>query len=94
MTQTPTQTHRKPIRISTIFDHAVLIIGALVMILPVLMLLQTASTSDLETMKNGPGLVIGDQLPVNFEKAMFQADGFSGENTGLRMLWNSPYPHV
>ncbi|SCM66125.1 ABC transporter permease subunit [Donghicola eburneus] len=76
-------------RWSAVLDHSILIIGSLIMILPVVMLLQMASTTDVHTMKNGPGLVFGDQLPVNFDKAMFKADGFSGENTGLRMLYNS-----
>ncbi|NIY71246.1 ABC transporter permease subunit [Marivivens donghaensis] len=79
----------KRIKLETILDHTVLIIGSLIMILPIVMLLQMASTPDIETIKNGPGLVFGDQIPVNFEKAMFQADGFSGANTGVRMLYNS-----
>ncbi|WP_194096407.1 ABC transporter permease subunit [Marivivens aquimaris] len=79
----------KRIKLETILDHTVLIIGSLIMILPIVMLVQMASTPDIETIKNGPGLVFGDQLPVNFEKAMFQADGFSGANTGVRMLYNS-----
>lgn len=79
----------KRIKLETILDHTVLIIGSLIMILPIVMLLQMASTPDIETIKNGPGLIFGDQIPVNFEKAMFQADGFSGANTGVRMLYNS-----
>jgi len=85
---TPAVPKRK-FRLSTLFDHGILILGALVMILPVAMLLQITSVPDLETMKNGPGLSIGDQLDDNFVKAMFKADGFSGENTGMRMLYNS-----
>jgi sn-glycerol 3-phosphate transport system permease protein len=59
------------------------------MLIPLLMLLQTTTTTDLETIKNGPELVIGTQLDDNFRAAMFTASGFSGENTGLRMLMNS-----
>ncbi|WP_417246489.1 ABC transporter permease subunit [Celeribacter sp.] len=80
---------RRRIRWSLIADHAILIAGSLFMLLPLLVLLQTASTPDLETMKNGPGLYLGDQLDDNFRKAMFEASGFSGANTGLSMLKNS-----
>jgi sn-glycerol 3-phosphate transport system permease protein len=81
---------RKPrLRLSTVLDHAILVVGSAFMILPVLMLLQMTSMPDLINMKIGPSLQIGDQLDNNFLKAMFKADGFSGANTGLNMLWNS-----
>jgi sn-glycerol 3-phosphate transport system permease protein len=81
--------HKPRFRLSTVLDHAILIIGSAFMILPVLMLLQMTSMPDLINMKIGPSLQIGDQLDDNFLKAMFKADGFSGANTGLNMLWNS-----
>lgn len=81
--------NRPRIKLSLILDHGVLVLGAAFMIFPVLMLLQITTMPDLYTMKNGPGFVIGDQLDDNFHKAMFVADGFSGANTGVRMLWNS-----
>ena len=77
------------LRLSTVLDHAILIAGSAFMILPVLMLLQMTSMPDLINMKTGPSLQIGDQLDDNLIKAMFKADGFSGANTGLNMLWNS-----
>jgi len=80
---------RKRLKLSVIVDHSVLIIGSIFMITPVLMLLQMTSVPDLINMKTGPSLMIGDQLDDNFYKAMFKADGFSGANTGMRMLWNS-----
>ena len=80
---------KRRLRLSTIADHAILIAGSLFMILPVLMLLQMTSMPDLINMKIGPSLQIGSQLDDNFKKAMFKADGFSGANTGLRMLGNS-----
>jgi sn-glycerol 3-phosphate transport system permease protein len=80
---------KRRLRLSTIADHAILIAGSLFMILPVLMLLQMTSMPDLINMKTGPSLQIGSQLDDNFMKAMFKADGFSGSNTGLRMLGNS-----
>ena len=80
---------RKSIKWGTLFDHTVLILGSLFMLVPILMVLQTVTTPDLETIKNGPGLTIGTELDDNFAKAMFQASGFSGENTGTSMLINS-----
>ncbi|MFW2589448.1 ABC transporter permease subunit [Sagittula sp. SSi028] len=74
---------------ANLLDHGILILGSLFMLLPIYIVLQTTSTTDLETMKNGPGLLLGDQLDENFTKAMFEASGFSGENTGLSMLKNS-----
>lgn len=76
-------------KLSTVVDHAILISAALLMILPLLMVLQMSTIPDVEVMRTGPSLKIGDQMPVNFDKAMFQASGFSGVNTGMRMLMNS-----
>jgi sn-glycerol 3-phosphate transport system permease protein len=77
---------RRHIRLSDVFDHGILIVGSLFMILPVVMLLQMTTMPDLVNMRTGPSLSIGDQIDDNFYKAMFKADGFAGENTGLRML--------
>ncbi len=79
----------KRIKWSRILDHAVLIAGSLFMLIPLLVVLQTTTTTDVETIKNGPELLIGDQFDDNFVKAMFTASGFSGENTGMSMLINS-----
>ncbi|MFB1025532.1 MAG: ABC transporter permease subunit [Octadecabacter sp.] len=80
---------KRPLKWARVLDHTILILGSLFMLIPLLMLLQTTTTTDLETIKNGPELVIGTQLDDNFRAAMFTASGFSGENTGLRMLMNS-----
>jgi sn-glycerol 3-phosphate transport system permease protein len=80
---------KRPLKWACVLDHTILILGSLFMLIPLLMLLQTTTTTDLETIKNGPELVIGTQLDDNFRAAMFTASGFSGENTGLRMLMNS-----
>lgn len=80
---------RRRLRLGTIMDHAILIIGVLVMVLPLVMLLQMSSIPDTEIIKTGPSLRIGDRLDDNFNKAMFGATGFSGENAGTRMLMNS-----
>lgn len=84
----PTRKRRR-IRAADIFDHAVLIIGSALMLIPLLMVFQMATVPDVEVIKTGPTFTIGDQLDDNFNKAMFQASGFSGQNTGSRMLLNS-----
>ncbi|WP_380057553.1 ABC transporter permease subunit [Falsihalocynthiibacter sp. SS001] len=76
-------------RMRHILDHTILIAGSLFMLVPLLVVLQTTTVPDVEMLKNGPQLVIGDQLDDNFKKAMFKASGFSGENTGMSMLYNS-----
>lgn len=80
---------RRALRMSTVIDHAILIAGSLFMILPLLMLLQMTTIPDTEIIKTGPSLTIGDQFGDNLNKAMFEASGFSGENTGFSMLKNS-----
>ncbi len=79
---------KKP-KLSTVVDHAILIAGSLFMMLPLLMILQMTTIPDTEIISTGPSLTIGDQFDDNFDKAMFQASGFSGENTGMSMLKNS-----
>ncbi|TLP46222.1 ABC transporter permease subunit [Cohaesibacter sp. CAU 1516] len=77
------------IKLSAIVDHGILIFGALLMIVPLLMVLQMTTMSDVDVLKNGPGLTIGDEFGNNLDKALFGASGFSGENTGLNMFKNS-----
>ena len=87
MTNTSSRSRR--IKPSVVLDHTVLVLAAAFMILPVLMLLQMTTVADVINIKNGPSLMIGDQLDDNLVKAMFKADGFAGDNTGVRMLINS-----
>lgn len=86
--QNPPKIKRR-IRWSTVSDHAILIAGSLFMLIPLLMVMQTTTVPDAEIIKYGPQLKIGGELPANFDKAMFEATGFSGANTGMRMLLNS-----
>ena len=88
-TVAPSPSTAKPFKWGTLFDHVILILGSLFMLVPILMVLQTVTTPDLETIKNGPGLTFGTEFDDNFAKAMFKASGFSGENTGTSMLINS-----
>ncbi len=88
-TSSATVTPRRRIRWGRVLDHAVLIAGSLFMLVPLLVVLQTTTTTDVETIKYGPQLMIGDQFDDNLIKAMTKASGFSGENTGMSMLINS-----
>ncbi|CUH81945.1 ABC transporter permease subunit [Tropicibacter naphthalenivorans] len=76
-------------KLSAILDHAILILGALFMLVPLLMVLQITTMPDVEVIKHGPSFQIGDQFDDNLKKAMLEASGFSGENTGVNMLKNS-----
>ncbi len=80
---------RKPIKWGVVSDHAILIIGALVMILPIVIALTTATLPDLQIEKEGLSFAIGDQLDDNTNAALFEQSGFSGAVTGLSMLTNS-----
>lgn len=84
---TPSKGRR--IKAGTVFDHLILILGALFMIVPLIMVFQMTTVPDVEVIKTGPSFKIGDQLDDNFNKAMFEASGFSGKNTGTNMLLNS-----
>ncbi|WP_244574600.1 ABC transporter permease subunit [Cohaesibacter sp. ES.047] len=59
------------------------------MMVPLLMVLQMTTVSDVEILKHGPSLSIGDEFGSNLNKALFGASGFAGENTGLAMFKNS-----
>ncbi|MFU1478549.1 ABC transporter permease subunit [Roseovarius sp. C7] len=89
MTDIPYTPAARRIRWSRVADHAVLIAGSLFMLIPLLVVLQTTTTTDLETIKHGPQLALGDRFDDNFMAAMFKASGFSGQNTGMSMLVNS-----
>ncbi|WP_394199840.1 ABC transporter permease subunit [Litoreibacter albidus] len=89
ISQDPHATPARRIKWGRVLDHAILIAGSLFMLIPLLVVLQTTTTTDIETIKNGPELLIGTQFDDNFMKAMFKASGFSGENTGTSMLINS-----
>ncbi len=88
-TAAPAQMTAKKIKWDAVTDHAVLILGVLLMMVPMLMVLQMTTVPDAEIMKDGPSLRIGDQFLPNLQAALFEASGFSGEQTGLRMFKNS-----
>ena len=80
---------RKPIRWSVVGDHAVLILGVIFMVLPVLMVFTTTGHPDTFILSKGLTIVPGPESPENFSKAMFDRSGFTEAITGTRMLMNS-----
>lgn len=82
-------TRRPRIRWSQIGDHAILIAGSLLMLLPILYTLTTASHDKIEIHKEGLQLTLGDHLAENFENAMFEKGGFTDTVDGSVMLMNS-----
>ena len=69
ISQDPHATPARRIKWGRVLDHAILIAGSLFMLIPLLVVLQTTTTTDIETIKNGPELVIGTQFDDNFMKA-------------------------
>ncbi|WP_037312490.1 sn-glycerol-3-phosphate ABC transporter permease UgpE [Ruegeria halocynthiae] len=81
--------HRRKIRWGTVGDHAVLILGSLLMILPPLLALTTASHDAVTIHREGLQLTLGDDLGKNFHAAMFEKGGFTQTVDGMLMLMNS-----
>ena len=84
-----TPLRKKRIRWRSVGDHVILILGSLFMTLPLMMLILSTTLEDAELAKQGLRFAIDDQLAANFNKAMFEARGFSGVQTGMLMMQNS-----
>ena len=80
---------RRKIRWQVVADHAVLIAGSLLMILPVLAAFMTIGASDIDISRHGMQFSNGAHLADNFSKALFTKGGFTGAITGTTMLINS-----
>ena len=88
--ETPAETHRpRRIRWETIGDHFVLILGSLLMMLPPLLALTTASHDAVTIHREGLQLTLGDDLGKNFHAAMLEKGGFTQTVDGTLMLMNS-----
>ncbi|MQY42117.1 ABC transporter permease subunit [Epibacterium sp. SM1969] len=89
-THTTTPRRRKrAIKWRLVGDHAILIAGSLLMLLPVLMVLTTSSFDNVTIHKEGIQFFFGDKLLENYDKAMFEKGGFTKTVDGARMLMNS-----
>ena len=77
------------IKLSTLFDHLILILGAGFMLVPVVLVALSTTLTDVDILQNGLQFRIGDQFYNNLMGAMNSASGFSGLNSGWSMLSNS-----
>lgn len=80
---------RKPLNWSVISDHAILIFGAFLMLFPVLLTFMTSSYDKLAFARTGLQFGWSDKFIENYNVAMFQSSGFTGEVNGMTMLVNS-----
>ncbi|GHA59772.1 sn-glycerol-3-phosphate transport system permease protein UgpE [Amylibacter ulvae] len=80
---------KKRFRWSAIFDHSILILGSLFMLLPVFLALTTSSHDNVEIQREGLKFWFGNDIDENFGNAMFEKGGFTKTVTGMTMLMNS-----
>lgn len=87
----PAVTTKKRFRLKrgTVVDHVILILGALFMLFPVVLTLMTSSYDNLAFARSGLQFGWSDQFLENYERAMFETSGFTGQIDGLSMLKNS-----
>ncbi|WP_299703337.1 sn-glycerol-3-phosphate ABC transporter permease UgpE [uncultured Tateyamaria sp.] len=83
-----TQT-RKPFKWTPVFDHTILILGALFMLVPVALAFITSSHSAVQIAREGISFVPGSHLAENYSKALFEKGGFTATIDGMVMLKNS-----
>ncbi|WP_299603544.1 sn-glycerol-3-phosphate ABC transporter permease UgpE [uncultured Tateyamaria sp.] len=80
---------RKPFKWAPVFDHTILILGALFMLVPVVLAFVTSSHSAVQIAREGIMFVPGSHLGENYSKAMFEKGGFTATIDGMVMLKNS-----
>lgn len=74
---------------SQFWDHVILIIGALFMLVPVFYALMTSSHDAISIYKEGLQLSPGGHFVDTYKQVLTEAGGFTKSVTGLTMLWNS-----
>ncbi len=72
-----------------ILDHAVLILGALFLVLPVVVAFMTSSHEAAAIHSRGLMLSPGGHFVETYEKVLTREGGFTGQVTGARMMMNS-----
>lgn len=80
---------KKALKSEVIIDHAILIAGSLLMLIPVILTFMTSSYDNLAFARTGLQVGWNDQFFQNYDRAMFEAGGFTGQITGMTMLKNS-----
>lgn len=84
----PTRPARR-IKWEAVIDHAVLIAGALLMLVPVYMVLASSSHSDVTIHREGLQFGFGPELIENYNAALFEYGGFTNTVNGISMMANS-----
>lgn len=79
----------KRIKWGDVGDHAILIAGALLMLVPVYMVFATSSWDAITIHREGMQFGFGDQMAVNYNAALFEYGGFTDSVNGMTMLANS-----
>lgn len=76
-------------RKSTLFNHLILALGAVFLVLPVVMAFMSSTHAAAEIHRNGLYLTPGAEGMATYTKVLTQKGGFTGEVTGARMAMNS-----
>jgi sn-glycerol 3-phosphate transport system permease protein len=71
------------------FDHLILMLGALFLMLPVVVAFMTSTHTAAEIHRDGLTLLPGTNFIATYEKVLTQKGGFTGQITGASMLMNS-----
>ncbi|MGG9998985.1 sn-glycerol-3-phosphate ABC transporter permease UgpE [Pseudovibrio ascidiaceicola] len=74
---------------SQFWDHTILVLGALFMLVPVVYALMTSSHDAVSIYKEGLQLSPGGHFVDTYKQVLTEAGGFTKSVTGLTMLWNS-----
>ncbi|WP_333814153.1 sn-glycerol-3-phosphate ABC transporter permease UgpE [Tabrizicola sp.] len=74
---------------STPFDHLILILATLFMVLPVVVAVMTSTHSAVEIHQNGLFLTPGSHGDETYTTVLTRQGGFTGQVTGTRMMLNS-----
>ncbi len=80
---------RRRIRMSDVVDHAVLILGALLMLVPVYMIFASSSHDAITIHREGLQFGFGEHFAANYNAALFEYGGFTDSVNGVTMLTNS-----
>ena len=80
---------KRRIKWNVVADHAILLAGAALMLVPVLYIFMTSSHDRIEISRTGLQLTFGGHMAENYQKAMFEKGGFTDTVDGSLMLMNS-----
>lgn len=74
---------------SQFWDHVILVLGALFMLVPVFYAFMTSTHDAVSIYKHGLQLTPGGHFGETYKQVLTEAGGFTKSVTGLTMLWNS-----